>query len=94
MVGHVMCMSPDRHHTALCVCSAENTTLRLIQGLSSPEFLLQLAKLNATDPKPVSVACMVYTAVSLLLLQLLSQESEELNRVFVCVLAQSMHISS
>ena len=29
-----------------------------------------------------------------LCLQLLSQESEELNRVFVCVLAQSMHISS
>lgn len=29
-----------------------------------------------------------------LTLQLLSQESEELNRVFVCVLAQSMHISS
>lgn len=39
----------------VCVCSAENTTLRLIQGLSSPEFLLQLAKLYATDPKPVSV---------------------------------------
>ena len=34
-------------------CSAENTTLRLIQGLSSPEFLLQLAKLYASDPKPV-----------------------------------------
>jgi mediator of RNA polymerase II transcription subunit 23 len=62
--------------TQLFVC-AENTTLRLIQGLSSPEFLLQLAKLYATDPKP-----------------LLSQESEELNRVFVCVLAQSMHISN
>lgn len=37
-----------------CTCSAENTTLRLIQGLSSPEFLLQLAKIYATDPKPVS----------------------------------------
>ena len=35
------------------IYSAENTTLRLIQGLSSPEFLLQLAKLYATDPKPV-----------------------------------------
>jgi mediator of RNA polymerase II transcription subunit 23 len=62
--------------TQLFVC-AENTTLRLIQGLSSPEFLLQLAKLYASDPKP-----------------LLSQESEELNRVFVCVLAKSMHISN
>ena len=53
-------------HTAVCMvrfrlwglaltsgCSAENTTLRLIQGLSSPEFLLQLAKLYASDPKPV-----------------------------------------
>ena len=33
--------------------SAENAALRLIRGLSSPEFLLQLAKQFATDPKPV-----------------------------------------
>lgn len=42
-------------HLITSTYSAENTTLRLIQGLSSPEFLLQLAKIYATDPKPVGV---------------------------------------
>lgn len=46
----------------------------------------------------LSVCCdvtlVLVSSTSSLIMQLLSQESEELNRVFVCVLAQSMHISS
>jgi len=34
--------------------STENAALRLIKGLGSHEFLIQLAKQFATDPKPVS----------------------------------------
>jgi len=38
-------------------CSTENAALKLIQGLNSPEFLLQLAKAQfALDPKPVSLS--------------------------------------
>lgn len=36
--------------------STENAALRLIKGLNSPEFLIQLAKQFANDPKPVSLA--------------------------------------
>lgn len=33
--------------------STENAALRLIKGLNSPEFLIQLGKQFAMDPKPV-----------------------------------------
>lgn len=81
--------------------STENAALRLIKGLNSPEFLIQLAKQFATDPKPVSThhmipCCYSHAAIPMLLfpIQLLSTDSEELNRIFVLMVAQSLHISS
>lgn len=35
--------------------STENAALRLVKGLNSPEFLIQLAKQFSNDPKPVSM---------------------------------------
>ncbi|XP_064390219.1 mediator of RNA polymerase II transcription subunit 23-like [Halichondria panicea] len=71
-VASVSIIPPQLH------CSTENAALKLIQGLNSPEFLIQLVKAQfALDPKP-----------------LLSVDSEELNRVFVRVVAQSLATSS
>eukprot|EP00731_Ephydatia_muelleri_P023574 Em0015g1157a len=56
--------------------SVETAVLRIIKGLNTPEFLIQLAKQCATDPK------------------LLSADSEELNKVFVLIVAQTVHIAN
>ena len=37
----------------VCVSSVETAVLRIIKGLNTPEFLIQLAKQCATDPKVV-----------------------------------------
>ncbi len=48
-VASVSIIPPQLH------CSTENAALKLIQGLNSPEFLIQLVKAQfALDPKPVS----------------------------------------
>ncbi|KAL5478126.1 hypothetical protein EMCRGX_G025007 [Ephydatia muelleri] len=57
--------------------SVETAVLRIIKGLNTPEFLIQLAKQCATDPKV-----------------LLSADSEELNKVFVLIVAQTVHIAN
>lgn len=83
--------------------STENAALKLIQGLNSPEFLIQLAKAHyALDPKEVRTCINVHTdtctknmqtTYTQMHTQLLSADSEELNRVFVLVVAQSLHTS-
>ena len=43
----------------VCVFSVEAAILRIIKGLNTPEFLVQLAKLCVADPKVVGPACHV-----------------------------------
>jgi hypothetical protein len=58
--------------------SIESTALRLLVGLGSNDLLTQMAKVTGDARLNIS--------------QLLSPDSEELNRLFVLVLARSIRI--
>lgn len=74
---HSLASVPHTNQTQLHLC-VESTALRLITGLGSSEVHSQLSRFFSDPKQPGSIV---------------SQESEELNRVLILTIARSIHIT-